>query len=241
MIPIVDTHHADPGLRAVGRASAECGVLQAIAASFDADASCLYEIDRRLNAGDHRLFNLDPDSLQLYRLRFARSDPLHPRSTAPLGVDVVRLSDVVDRDRLARSEYFRQFMQPFGMQDEIEIVLRSRGRPVAGISLIRAAGRPPFSSEAAARVRAALPMIRLLLLDDTPSIGPAVQRLMTETYGLTDRELEIAQMLRQGRTNKVIAERLCISLSTVKTHVHRVLAKVGVASRAELVAAFFVR
>jgi len=84
-------------------------------------------------------------------------------------------------------------------------------------------------------------MIRLLLLDDRPSFEPAVHRLMTETYGLTDRELEISQMLRQGLANKVIAERLGIGLSTVKTHVHRVLAKVGVASRAELVAAFFVR
>jgi two-component system, NarL family, nitrate/nitrite response regulator NarL len=53
---------------------------------------------------------------------------------------------------------------------------------------------------------------------------------------LTRRELEVLGLLEEGLSNKQIARRLGIELSTVKNHVHNVLAKLGVARRAEAVA-----
>jgi len=55
--------------------------------------------------------------------------------------------------------------------------------------------------------------------------------------GLTARELEVAGLLAEGISNKDIARRLCISLATVKDHVHRILDKTGLTSRAEVMAA----
>src|SRR6185312_73657 len=55
---------------------------------------------------------------------------------------------------------------------------------------------------------------------------------------LTAREREVAGLLAQGLSNKEIAGRLYIALSTVKDHVHRVLAKTGLASRSEVIAAY---
>jgi DNA-binding CsgD family transcriptional regulator/tetratricopeptide (TPR) repeat protein len=51
---------------------------------------------------------------------------------------------------------------------------------------------------------------------------------------LTRREREVADLVRVGRTNQEIAERLVISLSTAKVHVRNVLRKTGTRSRAEL-------
>lgn len=51
--------------------------------------------------------------------------------------------------------------------------------------------------------------------------------------GLTAREVQVWRMMRQGLSNKVISRRLGIELSTVKNHVHSVLAKLGVHTRAE--------
>jgi DNA-binding NarL/FixJ family response regulator len=45
---------------------------------------------------------------------------------------------------------------------------------------------------------------------------------------LTDRELEILDLLSQGKSNQQIAQQLFLSLSTVKTHVHRIITKLGV-------------
>ncbi len=46
-----------------------------------------------------------------------------------------------------------------------------------------------------------------------------------EPYTLTDRELEVLQLIVEGCSNAVIAERLYITVGTVKTHVRNILNK----------------
>jgi DNA-binding NarL/FixJ family response regulator len=53
---------------------------------------------------------------------------------------------------------------------------------------------------------------------------------------LTARETQILQMLELGRSNSDIAARLDIAVHTVKNHVHNVLTKLGVNTRAEAAA-----
>lgn len=56
-----------------------------------------------------------------------------------------------------------------------------------------------------------------------------------ENFGFSERELEVIELLQQGKSNKEIAESLFISLSTVKTHLSRIFSKAEVNSRLELV------
>jgi DNA-binding NarL/FixJ family response regulator len=53
---------------------------------------------------------------------------------------------------------------------------------------------------------------------------------------LTRRELQILNLIDQGLSNKEIARKLTIELSTVKNHVHNILEKLNVSSRAEAAA-----
>lgn len=48
---------------------------------------------------------------------------------------------------------------------------------------------------------------------------------------LTERELEVLAAIAQGLGNRDIAQRLFVSLGTIKTHVHRILAKLDVDNR----------
>jgi LuxR family maltose regulon positive regulatory protein len=52
-----------------------------------------------------------------------------------------------------------------------------------------------------------------------------------EVDALSSRELEVLQALSQGITNREIADQLCISQATVKTHVLSIFGKLGVSSR----------
>jgi NarL family two-component system response regulator LiaR len=53
---------------------------------------------------------------------------------------------------------------------------------------------------------------------------------------LTRREREVLKLMVDGLTNTEIAERLVVSLSTVKTHVSSVIAKLGASTRTEAAA-----
>lgn len=56
--------------------------------------------------------------------------------------------------------------------------------------------------------------------------GPALQ-------ALSPREVEVLAEVRHARTNREIAERLGVSITTVNKHVHQILRKLGVRNRAE--------
>ena len=50
---------------------------------------------------------------------------------------------------------------------------------------------------------------------------------------LSDREMEMLKLLATGMSNKEIADRLCLSLRTVKAHMSNIFTKMNVASRSE--------
>lgn len=53
---------------------------------------------------------------------------------------------------------------------------------------------------------------------------------------LSPREKQILELLEAGLSNQQIATRLSVTIHTVKNHVHKVLTKLGVSTRAEAVA-----
>ena len=53
------------------------------------------------------------------------------------------------------------------------------------------------------------------------------------TYGLTDRELDVLALIVEGCNNADIAKRLVITLATAKAHVHNILQKLYVTNRTQ--------
>ncbi|HEY9647464.1 MAG TPA: response regulator transcription factor [Chroococcidiopsis sp.] len=67
-----------------------------------------------------------------------------------------------------------------------------------------------------------------------PEVGAKlVQRISNPM--LSDRELEVLQLMAQGMSNLDIAAALNIGESTVKSHVNRILSKLGVSDRTQAV------
>jgi DNA-binding NarL/FixJ family response regulator len=128
-------------------------------------------------------------------------------------------------------------------------VALARGDTSAAVAELRQAFR--LSTEVGAHVDAA--EVRLLLADACTAMGDtdtaametrAAQAALTmfatgdaataprAADGLTDREIEVLQLLAQGHTNRVIAEQLFISEKTVASHISHIFTKIGVTSRA---------
>ena len=83
------------------------------------------------------------------------------------------------------------------------------------------------------QVRYAAPELveQLLVGSGIEGQPPSSVRVQALEEPLSERELEVLGLLVAGLTNREIAERLFISVGTVKTHVHNIYGKLGVSGR----------
>ncbi len=82
------------------------------------------------------------------------------------------------------------------------------------------------------------PSITSRLIADYVS-RPAPQKTTALLSPLTERELDVMKLVAAGKSNAEIAGRLFLSEQTVKTHVSRVLAKLGLRDRTQIVIAAY--
>ncbi|SNR25653.1 response regulator transcription factor [Actinomadura mexicana] len=171
--------------------------------------------------------------------------------TAPLRVLVV------DGDPLGRAAV----ISVLEASDEFQVVAESSD-PAAAVPLAERL-RPDIVLLDAAAAGHALPLstssrVFVLASDDQPAVEAAlragacghlvpgsftahdlvrgVRHASRTTLGLSAREAEVMDLIATGRSNGEIARQLFLSEKTVKNHVNRIYAKLGVGSRATAIA-----
>lgn len=90
--------------------------------------------------------------------------------------------------------------------------------------------------ELAEAIRAAHAGRPTLAPEATQALIQAATQPPQPGHDLTEREREVLALMVKGLSNNEIAERLIVSISTVKYHVSGILSKLGAANRAEAVA-----
>jgi DNA-binding NarL/FixJ family response regulator len=119
------------------------------------------------------------------------------------------------------------------MQEDPEYVLEALKVGASGY-LLKESGRP----EIVTAIRQVLAGESLL---HAGLVAELLQRLGKDrpvesaapVHSLSDREVEVLTLLAAGKTNREIAGDLVLSVSTVKTHVEHVIAKLEVADRTQ--------
>ena len=80
------------------------------------------------------------------------------------------------------------------------------------------------------------PLISAGFVHNLPGAAkPPHENHTTSLPSLTEREREILVCAAAGRSNKEIAEQLCVSIDTVKTHLHHIYQKLSVDGRVEAI------
>jgi DNA-binding NarL/FixJ family response regulator len=79
------------------------------------------------------------------------------------------------------------------------------------------------------------PSITRRLIEDFAQHARPEKTPATALQALTERELEVLTLVARGLSNAEIAEDLVVSPATAKTHVSRILTKLGARDRAQLV------
>lgn len=164
---------------------------------------------------------------------------------APLAVlDSVRLGDrgvvpaaerVAARLGTAMSALIARYARALGDGDpvaleEVASEFATAGRLAAAAdAAAQAAVRHGAAGAGAAQLRARGCAAKWAAACDSPAT-PALEQALAP-LPLTERERNIAVLVADGLSNKVIAEQLCVSVRTVEGHVYRACTKLGVADR----------
>lgn len=161
--------------------------------------------------------------------------PRHPSDVVLMDINLPQMSGIecVSRLKLATPDVHVLMLTVYEKPDAIFQALRAgasgyltkRTAPEKLLTAIREVltGGSPMSSHIARRV-----------VQFFNQLGPS----KNETENLSPRELEVLQLLADGDLYKEIAEKLKLSITTVRTHVQHIFEKMHVRNRTEAVAKF---
>ncbi len=145
-------------------------------------------------------------------------------SKALVGIKVLMLSSYADDERVLQ-----------GIQAGAVGYIVKDATPEEFVKIIRAThAGTDFSSPYLANLH---PMV-LARLRGSPGAATAGPSVNGMELNLSPREREIVALLVCGKSNKEMAEQLCLSGDTIKAHLQHIFRKIGVSSRLEAVVFF---
>jgi DNA-binding CsgD family transcriptional regulator len=209
-----------------------------------ATLALFYTVDHRLRKFTDDVIVLregaDPGSdlataLLGYGRRYHDMDPFAPGRFAAVDTTVIDSTNLPERATLSRSPYFSEFLRSLGMAGQTTMLLRADGRITAGIDLLRPPG-VGISGGQLALLRTSHSLLEhaygcALRLPSEPQPGR-----LAAAVPLTRREAEVVRLVGGGATNREAAKALMVSEATVKTHLTHAFEKLGVRTRAQLIA-----
>jgi DNA-binding CsgD family transcriptional regulator len=173
--------------------------------------------------------NMDPKNLAAYESYFQYHDPITFKLQARREATLV--TQVMPQRELMRTEFFNDFLARDGLHWGVNAYSYVGDRNIGDIRIWRGRRRQNFDAHTLELLRLIEPAFTGALVRaagvpaGTVTGGPAAE------LKLSARELEIARMIADDFSDKEIAWRLGVEISTVRTHLKRIFAKLGVRRR----------
>ncbi|MBE9537618.1 MAG: helix-turn-helix transcriptional regulator [Proteobacteria bacterium] len=171
-------------------------------------------------------------------------DPYYLAVTKDKKFGVFRMREIAPTG-FKDSEYYKTWYKNCGYQDECGYLISISKSGFINIALGRTETRTPFTKKQLNVLQAICPTVEALCRQhwaesDTEPGGINLRAQLNsalDAFGssmLTDREAQVINLVLHGHSTKTVAEKLSISMETVKLHRKHAYAKLEISSQAEL-------
>ncbi len=202
--------------------------------SADHYASFVWDTPSR-SFGSGVWLNMSPDNLASYDAYYQYNDPITLKLQARREPTLV--TQIMPQRELMRTEFFNDFLARDGLHWGVNVFSYAGQRNIGDLRIWRGRHRENFDARTLELLRLVEPAFTgaLIRAGGTKPLG-APEPIGTPR--LSQRELEVALMICEGLPDKVIAHRLGVEPSTVRTYLKRIFDKLGVHRRGGVAAAF---
>lgn len=189
---------------------------------------------------------LDRSTLDVFVAGAFVLDPYYQAASRDRRFGVFQLRDLAPTG-FRDSEYYKAWYRNCGYQDECGFLLPNGATGFINIALGRTGAKSRFTRQQVAALVAVRPVIEVLCQQhwqawpeaEKESAVNLREQLNTalNQFGsslLTEREAQVINLVLHGHSTKTLAEKLSISVETVKLHRKHAYAKLEVSSQAEL-------
>jgi DNA-binding CsgD family transcriptional regulator len=167
-------------------------------------------------------------------------DPFYGVNCENPQTGLFQLRDVAP-DCFEQTEYYQRYFHLNIVADEVQFNCRLDESRLLCLSF---GSHRPFSDEEMGWLILIQPWLMALMRQRAPQEAlpdtdtAPHDNLKALRSALTAREFDICQLLLSGHSSKVIADRLAISVDTVKTHRRHIYSKLNIKTQSELFASF---
>ena len=176
-------------------------------------------------------------------------DPYYQASLNGVANGAYRLKDIAP-DNFKKTEFFRHYYKATNITDELSYLINLGDGEHIHLSVSPYDFKKNFSPSALRFLKDLSPLVTALISkhwqlnkhtasavnNNGQSLNQTLQQAL-KNFGsmlLTPREHDVLQLILHGHSNKAAAERLDISLATVKLHRKRIYQKLDISSQSEL-------
>jgi DNA-binding CsgD family transcriptional regulator len=177
--------------------------------------------------------NMDPANLAKYDDYYQYRDPITFKLQARREPTLV--TQVMPQRELMRTEFFNDFLARDGLYWGVNAYSYVGHRNIGDLRIWRHRRRENFDGHGLELLRLIEPALTCALAraGGRPQVGETGGQ--APLLALSARETEIARMIADDLSDKEIGHRLGVEVSTVRTHIKRIFAKLGVRRRGGVV------